>query len=238
LLGRAAFTAAAREVFISANVRHFFHRDTSATARLIFNGIDTAHFRPASAIERRTAREQLRFPGRRKIVLFVGRFVRKKGFHIIKPLAQRFPEFLWVFVGSGPEDPSGWAYPNVRVVGRIEHPEIPTYYQAADLLILPSSGEGFPLVVQEALACGLGVLSTEEVGEACPDAREMIRACPTPRHDTDTETWAHALQTTIADDAYLGARDVRSRQARALWSWDRCASEYVRLFEEIAGNAH
>jgi len=69
----------------------------------------------------------LRFPPGRKIVLFVGRFVRKKGFHIIESLARRFPQALWIFVGSGPEDPSSWGHPNVRVVGRVDHEHLPDY---------------------------------------------------------------------------------------------------------------
>jgi glycosyltransferase involved in cell wall biosynthesis len=234
LLGRVTFTVAARSVFISANVRVFFHRESSPTARLIFNGIDTTRFTAIPTSERQALRERLGLPGDRQVILFVGRFVRKKGFHIIEPLTRCFPDILWVFVGSGPEDPARWGHPNVRVIGRVNHENLPAWYQASDLLFLPSSGEGFPLVVQEALACGLGVLSTDEVGSACPDARQLIRTWPTPRCGADAQRWEHALQTVIKDDAYLESRDIRSQTARELWSWDQCASQYVHLFEELA----
>jgi glycosyltransferase involved in cell wall biosynthesis len=92
--------------------------------------------------------------------------VKKKGLQIIEALAERSPDVLWILVGSGPEAPSR-DRPNVRVVGRVEHEHLPCFYQAADVLMLPSAGEGFPLVVQEALCCGAGVLSTDEVASAC-----------------------------------------------------------------------
>jgi glycosyltransferase involved in cell wall biosynthesis len=214
-------------------VCRFFHQESRRHTRLIYNGIDTKRFGVVPAEQRQSVRASLGLPSDRRIILFVGRFVRKKGLHIVESLTRRFPEVLWIFVGSGPEDPSKWSYTNVQVPGRIEHERLAAFYHAADLLLLPSYGEGFPLVVQEALACGLGVLSTTEVGTACPAAREMIRTQPTPRGRVDITGWETALRATLLDEAYLAARDSRSRKARELWSWERCTSEYLSLFDEV-----
>ena len=233
-LGRLIFALATRIVFISANVRTFFGRDACAKTALIFNGIEPGLFDAPSETLRRELRARLGISPERQVVLFVGRFVRKKGLRIVELLTSRFPEVLWIFAGSGPEDPAAWSRDNVRVLGKLEHSRLAGIYQAADLLILPSSGEGFPLVVQEALSCGLGVLSTEEVGNACPAATDMIRMRPTPRVDADVGGWETALRQALDDQSYLPGRSERARRARQLWSWGRCATEYLRLFAEVA----
>jgi glycosyltransferase involved in cell wall biosynthesis len=233
LLGKLMFPAAAQAVFISANVRRFFERQSDKHSRLIFNGIDVDRFVAAPAHTRRLLQSQLGLSADRPAILFVGRFVRKKGLHIIETLTRRFPQVEWLFVGSGPEDPAKWERPNVRVVGRLGHDALAHYYQACDLLLLPSYGEGFPLVVQEALACGLGVLSTDEVATACPAAQQLIRAVPTPRAHAAIDSWQTALSTVLSDVDYLEARTFRSDEARRLWSWARCTAEYLEVFAEV-----
>jgi glycosyltransferase involved in cell wall biosynthesis len=234
LLGRLLFPLAARRVFISANVRRFFGREADPHSTLIFNGIDSARFSAVTAEERQRLREALKIVPGHKVALFVGRFVRKKGLYIIERLTQAFPSVLWIIVGSGPEDPTSWGRANVRVPGRLDHNQLPDYYRAADLLLLPSSGEGFPLVVQEALCCGTGVLSTEEVSSACAAASTMLRSCPTPRGDVDIAMWERALAATLSDEAYLNSRQSRSQEARSLWSWEMCAKQYLDLFSNLA----
>jgi glycosyltransferase involved in cell wall biosynthesis len=235
VLGAMLFAAATRTVFISANVRNFFGRGSSPRTRLIFNGVDVQRFTPVTRAGQQAARQRLGLPLERRVVLFVGRFVRKKGLHIITTLSARFPDVLWLLVGSGPEHP-GNARGNLQVAGRVEHDCLPLFYQSADLLILPSAGEGFPLVVQEALCCGAAVLSTTEVASACPDASDLIRACPTPRTEADLTTWEQALGNLLADEDYLQARDARAAAAHALWSWERCTSHYLDLLREITVN--
>jgi glycosyltransferase involved in cell wall biosynthesis len=232
-LGLLIFGLATRIVFISANVRDFFGRGNCAKTRLIFNGLDPLRFSAAAEDQRHGVRSELGIEPQRRVILFVGRYVRKKGLHILESLAARFPEPLWVFVGSGPEDPSHWRRENVLVLGRVQHDRLAGIYQAADLLILPSSGEGLPLVVQEALACGLGVLSTQEVRDACPAARDMIRAHVTPRTAADIAGWEGALREVLSDVTYLEGREERARRAHLLWSWEDCASQYLLLFHEI-----
>jgi glycosyltransferase involved in cell wall biosynthesis len=235
LFGRVLFPLAARRVFISANVRRFFGKDLDPRSRLIFNGVDIALFTLATPTQRLSERELLHIPATTKAVLFVGRLVKKKGLHIIRELAQRFTQVLWMIVGSGPEDPSRWNQANVRVCGRVTHDRLASYYRAADLLLLPSSGEGFPLVVQEALCCGTDVLSTEEVASACPAAAPMIRACPPPsRGENGIEGWAKALEAALSHEDGADARQARSRAARAMWSWKDCANRYLELFAEVS----
>jgi glycosyltransferase involved in cell wall biosynthesis len=233
LLGYLLFPIAARAVFISDNVRRFFRLERSQRSTLIFNGIDTARFRATSPESRSKLRAAIGIPEDCRTVLFVGRFVRKKGLHIIAALARRFPNVLWILIGSGPDRPRVDGLANVRVPGRVEHDRLADYYHAADLLLLPSSGEGFPLVVQEALACGLGVLSTQEVATACPPVTELIRVRPTPRTEDDIEGWCDGLSAVISDESYLQARDARSDRVAGMWSWQQCANQYVQLFDGL-----
>ena len=231
-LGALLFRLADSAVFISANVMDYFSRKDAANTRIIFNGVDTTRFRYMHDEDRRRLRQALGLPVDSSIVLFVGRFVRKKGIHRIMELARRVPEATFLFIGAGPESPDNTA-PNVVVSGRVEHDRLADYYRASDLLILPSSGEGFPLVVQEALCCGTAVLSTTEVATACPDATHLIRHRQVPRDDANNEDWVSALTDTLGDRRYLDDRAQRASFALSLWSWKKCAAKYSDLIHQI-----
>lgn len=234
-LGLFIFPFIAQTVFISNNVMHFFKRNGSNNARLIFNGVDTTAFQDTPPQDRKSLREKLGLPVDKKIVLFVGRFVRKKGIHRIIALSKLLPNVAFVFVGTGPEAPDE-ALDNVMVIGRVEHDQLVHYYRATDLLLLPSSGEGMPLVVQEALCCGMGVLSTDEVGSACPEASHLIRTRPVPRSNDDIDGWRKALIDALEDTQYIEDRTYRSDTARSLWSWGKCSSDYAKLFLELSSS--
>lgn len=233
LLGALIFPLTSRTIFISNNVLHFFKRNNSNNARLIFNGVDTSIFNDTTNQDRTNIRIRLGLPVDKKIVLFVGRFVKKKGIRRILALSKRLNEITFVFVGAGPEAPDE-DIGNVIVAGRVEHDQLAQYYQSADLLLLPSAGEGLPLVVQEALCCGTGVLSTDEVGSACPEASDLIRTRPVPRLEDDIDGWQKALVDTLHDDKYIYDRAHRSSRAHSLWSWRKCSTEYSRIFREIS----
>jgi glycosyltransferase involved in cell wall biosynthesis len=233
LLGWLLFPGVARPVFVSSNVQKFFSRQSDTRSRLIFNGVDMRRFTAAPQGRSVQLRSSLGLPSDRRIVLYVGRFTRKKGLRIVKTLAQRLPDVLWLCIGSGPENPGAWGCANVIAPGTMDQERLTAFYQAADLLLLPSFSEGFPLVVQEALACGLGVLSTEQVANACPPARDLIRAQPTPVSDADVAGWEAGVRATLQDETYLNARLQRSAAAHDLWSWERCVRQYTQLFEEV-----
>ena len=226
---------ASRVVFISAVVRDYFgagHGRLGDKWRLIPNGLATELFRGLAGQDRATGRSNLGLAADRPVVLFVGRFVEKKGLALIRQLASQRPHWQWVFVGSGPIDPAGWNFAHVRVVGRVAQAQLPAWYRAADLLVLPSVGEGFPLVVQEAMACGLPVAGPTETAHALPGVAGHAYFA-NPGEDAEaTERWLHLL------DEALGAPVESKRLAVAQfahehWSWQRCVHAYRDVLNEM-----
>ena len=162
-LARLVLSGSDQTVFISPRVESYFtelFRFKHAPLYLA-NGVDTQRFHAVAPAERRTLRARFGWPADRKVRLFVGRFVEKKGLPFLRELAAARPDDLFVFVGHGTDDPAAWGLVNVMSVGKLPQAAIADYYRAADMLVLPSVGEGFPLVVQEAMACGLPALIFE-----------------------------------------------------------------------------
>ncbi|HEX4791588.1 MAG TPA: glycosyltransferase family 4 protein [Actinospica sp.] len=127
---------------------------------ILSNGVDGERFRPASdEAERARLRAEYGLPVERPLVLFVGRLVPKKGFELA--LAARTSDFDLVVVGSGsPADAEG--RPGVHYLGARTAAEVAELMRASDLLVLPSAGEVFTLVVKEAMSSGLPVVTTDE----------------------------------------------------------------------------
>jgi D-inositol-3-phosphate glycosyltransferase len=130
------------------------------------NPIDRSLFRPPTEGERDRARLVLGWHPERPVVLFVGRLLKSKGIDLL--LKARNPSFDLVFCGSG--DPSiikPYLGPGISYLHPRPQSDLISLYHAADVLALPSRSEGgFPLVAQEALACGLPVLLGDDPGFA------------------------------------------------------------------------
>jgi glycosyltransferase involved in cell wall biosynthesis len=167
---RAAVRAAAAVVAVSESLRRALAEATGRpTERIevIPNGVDTERFRPG---HRALAKAQLGLPADREILLAVGRLVEGKRYDLaVRALAfvRREPPPLLLLVGDGPERAriEGIARENgldgrVRFAGERPPEEMPLYYQAADLFLHPSTREGHPNVVLEALACAVPVVAS------------------------------------------------------------------------------
>ncbi|MCK9205595.1 MAG: glycosyltransferase, partial [Salinivirgaceae bacterium] len=104
-----------------------------------------------------------------KVVLFAGRISLEKGImdipEIFQNLKEIHPDIKMVFAGTGPaQNEIQKLMPDAIFLGWIETKELPYYYSAADLLILPSRFDTFSLVVLESLSCGLPVIAYKSKG--------------------------------------------------------------------------
>ena len=195
------------------------------------NGVDHQVFSPGkgSPSEHRAA---LGFDPTMPLMLFVGRFVAIKRLNLVRQMAAARPDWQWCVVGQGPEQPATWGLPNVRVLPPMPQLQLAAYYRGADLLVLPSASEGFPLVVQEAMACGLPVCITALVaaGSVMPDG--LWLELP-ERPDRPRET---AQRGAEAIDAWLASPEAHRRDQRAdcarfaagHWRWDAAARAHTR----------
>lgn len=197
------------------------------------NGIDTERFRPGAPDERRAARARLGLPPDGRVVLFAGRLVEKKGLPIVLEVSRRMPAVRFLVVGDGPLAPLLREAPeNVAWRREVGPDQMPACYHAADCLLLPSHGEGLPLVVQEAMACGVPAVISQ--GE--PFARALVDdgvsvAAP-PAADAVAARVAEVLAGSTASFAAL-ARPY----ALARWSARTMAASYIRVLTGLVAPA-
>lgn len=223
-LGLAVHRRAPQAVFISRAVQQWFGARVAypRPPRFIANGVDRDLFAFGDAAARRAARQRLGLPAERRVALYVGRFLFMKGLPVLEQVARALPDVLFVLIGAGPIDPAAWGLANVRVVPVVAQAALRDWYQAGDVLVLPSTGEGFPLSVAEAMSCGCPAIVSPETYAAWADGREhFLVAEPAPTADT--------VRALLAGPT--PARDAVGAYAAAHWDWDRAAAAYVELFE-------
>ena len=122
-----------------------------------------------------------------KVIMTMGRLAaaeRYKGIdqviEIMPRLLERFPGLKYLIIGDGDDRARLEAkakdfrvFDNVVFAGRISKSEKVAHYNLADAYVMPSTGEGFGIVLIEALACGIPVVGSKVDGsrEALLDGR-------------------------------------------------------------------
>jgi glycosyltransferase involved in cell wall biosynthesis len=239
-VGRLILGHADQVVFISEVVRNDFQTRFRFRnePRFIPNGVDSSLFAPVDEISRAKIRgELLGTNATRTVFIFAGRFVEKKGLSVLRRIAASMPEKLFVLIGQGPIDPQSWGLDNVQVVGAVAQNELARYYQAADALVLPSVGEGLPLVVQEAMSTGLPAAVSSRTARADSTVSASIFHAPcTDELDEDAvvDRWIALLdsfdrQTSSSETRRNEIRQVATRR----WAWERCAEQYAEIFRAL-----
>lgn len=157
-------------------------------AQIIPCGVDMSLFAPRP---REQARAELGWDIQRPVVLWVGDPRPEKRLDLIRAahelLRQRRPGV------------------DLQLVSRVPHDRVPVYLNAADVFILASDAEGSPVIIKEALACNLPVVST-----AVGDVPQVIGGVE----------WCYLAEQTPEDLAAkldlaltLGGRRIRGREA-------------------------
>ncbi len=234
-IGRLLLARATQVVFISPVVREYYQGFVAFRRRpeIVYNGVDSDLYSPDSA-SREQAAARFGFEASRPVVLFVGRFVAAKGLQLIEEMARRLPDVEFALAGWGPIDPRKWNAPNVTVFSGLRGTTLVPLYRAADLLVLPSLGEGLPLVVQESLACGTPALVDSETARAVGAPAWAVRGCPTGGPEA-VDAWTAAVREELRAEAGRPSdrREALGRFARERWSWSATAAHYSELFRRV-----
>ena len=237
LIVRRMLAHADRVAFFSEiTERYFSGVPFRSTPKVMFTGVDTDIFFPVQQDQKRELRHRLGLAPDRAAVLFVGRFVEKKGLHFLARMARIRPNIVWAFAGRGHLNPDEWGLPNVIVFSGLSGPFLADLYRASDLLVLPSKGEGFPLVIQEALACGLPVVCSADTAEADAAISRFLSAVPLDEANPGATALAFCEQIDkiLAGGGLTGyCSEARRRFASQRYSWRMTAAQYLELIQSI-----
>jgi glycosyltransferase involved in cell wall biosynthesis len=211
----------------------------SSCVEVLLNGVDLDRFKPLFEV-REAMRKKFGAIGN-KVVLTVRRLVYKNGVDtfieaarvVIKEMGQR--NVLFIVVGKGPDMASIQRQivsmgleKNVLLAGFVADSDLSSYYNMADLFVLPSkSGEGLPLVALEAMACGLPVVATDVGG-----IREvMVRGFGKLVPADSPEVLADAIVE------FISVNNSNISELRAIvkehFSWDKNVARLVEIYEEL-----
>jgi len=198
--------------------------------KLIVNpyGVDLARFQPPAERPRRD----------KPRILFVGRVGLRKGvphllrafrrlegaaeLHIVGPLESGIEDILAAEGGEG-----------VTVTGPVPGNALPAIYAEADIFCLPSLEEGFALVLLQAMAAGLPLVTTDAAGGAeaigSGDRGLLVPA-------GDATALAEALATLTADaDRRRAMGEAARTAAQTGFSWRDYGDRAVAAYRNLGG---
>ena len=207
-----------------------------STLMTLPNGVDLErfHIEPQAS-----ARIELGWPAA-PTLLFVGNLVENKGLHIAIEALSLLPEFRLVVAGEGSQQQALEVLAQrrnltarVQFLGRVEQDQLARCYSAADILVLPSSREGWPNVLLESMACGTPVVATrvggipeivtsDDAGRLLP---ERTAACVVA---AVSDLWQHlpnrnAVRSTAQSCGWQGTTDAQ------IALFNKIANEHVEV---------
>lgn len=199
------------------------------------HGIDTKRFNT------KVSGDEIRkkFSKGGKLVLTVCRLEPRKDLLTLvsaaKIVCEKKPKTRFLIVGDGPEKEgiqrhiAGLGLSNkVRLVGYVSDDDLPMYYRACDLFVLPTLAEWLGMVFQEAMSSGLPIIATadqETLGECGI-------VCPPKRPDLLAEKILEVLQN---DELRIKMISCGLAMAKD-WDWDFLIPRYIKVYQSVIKN--
>ncbi len=213
--------------------------------RIIPNGADTAGF----AMTQPSSELRKRFGAKGKLmILTTGRYHPKKGFDLIPEIASKLKssgfDFSWVVAGPGTSNLAR-KYPAAAENGvvcsedftrsdsddafSLPPKSLVALYKTADVYALPTLVETFGMVLVEAMAAGLPILTTTAPGvdDVIADGETGLKAPP-----GNPTGFAEALERLLKDNALRNSLGEQAQaEAKARYDWNIVTQSYLDLYK-------
>jgi len=180
-----------------------------------------------------------RTPRARPRLLFVGAFERKGLDVAIRALARLRHDAELLAVGGGDHERYRRLAASLGIADRVtlEPPraDIAAVFADADLFVFPTRYEPFGMVIGEALASGLPVVTSARAG-AADLIRDGVSGWVVPDPEDDA-AFALGLDRILEDDTARAAMGRAAREAVKDLTWDSVAAQTLEVYRSAAGEA-
>lgn len=238
IIERIAINRLDHTIAVSNDIKNFYIKKfphVSKKINVIPNGVDTNVFRP---MNRHIARKNFGFDPDENIVLYIGRFHPEKNLKLLITSFYRLihihnhPTRL-ILVGEGKT--KGEILDLVRqknleeyisIFKPVPDVDVPKIISCADVYGLSSYVEGFPLVILQALACGIPVVSTN-VGEVSRVIKDNFTGFIV--NDFSCETFADRLNSVLLFPDQFKDNCVATAQN---FTWDCVADNTIEIYND------
>jgi UDP-glucose:(heptosyl)LPS alpha-1,3-glucosyltransferase len=222
---------------VKSHMQEFYELNDSQI-ELVYNGVDVDRFQPCSNLEQQEAKKKLGLDEHKLIFSLVAHNFKLKGLReiisMVELLHKKKENFLIVVAGKGKKK----AYEAMikakalekyfKFLGAVENPEL--VYQASDVYLQPTWYDPCSLVVLEAMAAGVPVISTAFNG-----ASEMIdsgvNGYVIPRPDSLSD-FTSAMEKLFDDDHRKGLGS-KARQSVETLTHEKNFSHMERVFQSF-----
>lgn len=209
-------------------------------------GVDLQTFRP---IDQQQAKQAIGADTATNMILFAGRIEPLKGLdsllYAIKIIKQRQPKLpicLCIVGGDISQPNEAWSvelkrinelkhilglHTEVRFVGQQPQTQLPYYYNAAEVVVMPSHYESFGMVAAEAMACGAPVLMTNVMGisERIDDThRQLITTAQHPL------LLADQIEAIIANRSARQSLGLSLRESVSDLDWQQVVQRIIAVY--------
>ncbi len=208
---------------------------------VIYNGVDAKKFEfDWAEAERAKHRAMLARPDE-KIVMYVGRFVREKGIHVLLNAASSVlseePNTKFLIVGGGHRDRFEkfvhWAglQDKVLFTGFMANRSLHQLYRVADVAVFPSLYEPFGIVALEGMAAGVPVVASDAGG-----LKEVVLhdVTGTLSFANDSGSLAWAILSVLRDPT-KAAKLTESARLRLVndFNWSHLADQTINVYNRV-----
>jgi glycosyltransferase involved in cell wall biosynthesis len=238
---RRAFHRAERVVAVSEQVRDALVRYVGIDPEridVIPPGVDAGQFRPALAGEANRLRAELAVADDDFLLLFVGDAQsNRKNLDLILHAMPRWPgRVRLAVIGDVSRSPYPAMADQLGVGGRVAFlgrrtTDLPDLMRGADVFVFPSHYDPFALVVTEAMASGVPVVTAPTVG-ASGLIRDGENGFVLP-NDTDLEPLVAVVERLLADPALRATVGRAARVTAEQHSWAAMADRYAELYARV-----
>lgn len=166
------------------------------------------------------------------LILAVGYLIERKGQDIVVEAMRHLPDASLILIGDGPARPALEARiaqagldHRVRLVGSVPHEDLPRWFAAADVSVLPSASEGLANVWVESLACGTPIVIADVGG-----AREVV---DNPAAGRIVERSPSAVADAIRELLASPAPREATRQTATRFTWTANAEALAKHLSEL-----